>query len=142
MGIDHLDIQNKSFTTSKILSEGHIGFEELIKRNLWTLKGEMSVKRILKNLFKDVPEFLETIYIKYEDDFIDGQANTIFERLKEDLKFNSWLIAIRSQKLLKTGIYGADMVDILFPPCLIEFRIEDKEHGLLGQIDKIEIVDI
>jgi len=36
MGIDHLDIQNKSFTTSKILSEGHIGFEELIKRNLWT----------------------------------------------------------------------------------------------------------
>ena len=74
MGIDHLDIQNKSFTTSKILSEGHIGFEELIKRNLWTLKGEMSVKGILKNLFKDVPEFLETIYIKYEDDFIDGQA--------------------------------------------------------------------
>ena len=48
MEIDNLDIQNKSFITNKILSEGHIGFEELIKRNLWTLKGEMSVKGILK----------------------------------------------------------------------------------------------
>lgn len=141
MEIDNLDIQNNSFITSKILREGHIGFEELIKRNLWTLKGEMSVKGILKNLFKDVPEFLEAIYMKYEDDFIDEEADTIFERLKDDLKFNSWLIAIKSQKLLKTGISGSDLVDILFPPCLIEFRIEDKEHGLLGQIDKIEIID-
>ena len=140
--IDNLDIKSKSLLTSKILSEGHMGFEELLKRNLWTLNSEMSIKEILKNLYNDVPEFLDTIYMKYQDEFIDEKTNKIFERLKGDLKFNSWLIAIKSQKLLKTRISGVDVVNILFPPCLTEFTIEDKEHGLLGQIDKIEIVDV
>ena len=42
--------------------------------------------------------------------------------------------------MLKNGIIGAEAVNLLFPPSLIEFKIEDKENGLLGQIDKIEIM--
>ncbi len=141
MEMDNSDIQSKSLLTSKISREAQIGFEELIKQNLWTLKGEMPIKEILKNLLKNVPEFLDTVYQKYYDEFLDDQAETIFKKLMEDMKFNSWLLAIKSQKLLKTGISGADAVNTLFPPCLIEFKIEDKEHGLLGQIDKIEIID-
>lgn len=141
MELHNNDMRNNSLLTSRISREAQIGFEELIKRNMLTLKGEMSVKGILKKLFNNVPEYLDTVYQKYQNEFLDDQAKTIFERLIEDMKFNSWLIAIKSQKLLKTRISSSDAVNILFPPCLIEFKIEDKEHGLLGRIDKIEIID-
>ncbi len=126
---------------TNISHDALIGFEELIKRNLWHLKGEMKVKDILEELLKDIPEFLDTIYNQYQDvESIDNVTNN-FDILKEDLKFNSWLIALKTQKILKTGLTGAEAVNLLFPPSLLEFKIEDKKYGLLGQIDKIEIVD-
>jgi CRISPR-associated exonuclease Cas4 len=140
MKIQDNDLDNISIIKSRISRDALIGFEELIKRNLWSLKGEMDVKKILEELLKDVPAYLEIVYQQYQDEEVDN-ADITFERLKEDLKFNSWLIAIKSQKMLKTGINGAEAVNLLFPTSLIEFRIEDKETGLLGEIDKIEIVD-
>ncbi len=127
--------------TTNISHDALIGFEELIKRNLWHLKGEMQVKEILEELLKDIPEFLDVINLQYQDVEVIDNRNNNFDILKDDLKFNSWLIAIKTQKMLKTGLNGAEIVNLLFPPSLLEFKIEDKENGLLGQIDKIEIVD-
>jgi CRISPR-associated exonuclease Cas4 len=135
------NLSNNRKIVGKITHEALIGFEELLKRNLWSLNSEMQVKEILEDLLKDVPEFLETIYLNYQDEFDDYDANFIFTKLKEDIKFNSWLMAIKSQKILKTGITGVGVVDMLFPPCLNEFPIEDSEVGLRGKVDKIEIVD-
>ena len=42
-------------------------FEELIKRNLWHLNGEMQVKEILEELLKDIPEFLDNVNLQYQD---------------------------------------------------------------------------
>ena len=128
-------------TSSNISHDAIIGFEELIKRNLWPLKGEMNVNQILESLLKDIPEFLDIVYHKYQDVEEVNNETGKFDILKEDLKFNSWLIAIKTQKMLKTGLTGAEAVNLLFPPSLLEFRIEDNENGLSGQIDKIEIVD-
>ena len=128
-------------TISNISHDAIIGFEELIKRNLWPLKGEMHVKQVLESLLKDIPEFLDIIYHQYQDVEVVNNGTGKFDILKEDLKFNSWLIAIKTQKMLKTGLTGAEAVNLLFPPSLLEFRIEDSENGLSGQIDKIEIVD-
>ena len=101
----------------------------------------MQVKEILGELLKDIPEFLDIVYNQYQDAEVVDNVSYNFEILKEDLKFNSWLIAIKAQKMLKTGLTGAEAVNLLFPPSLLEFRIEDKENGLLGKIEKIEIVD-
>ena len=139
MKMQDYDIKTSTNAKTNISREALIGFEELIKRNLWTLKGDMPVKEILEKLLKDVPEFLDIIHQQYKDAAIDDTG--AFERLKEDLKFNSWLIAIKSQKMLKNGIIGPEVVNLIFPPSLIEFKIEDRENGLLGQIDKIEIID-
>jgi CRISPR-associated exonuclease Cas4 len=132
----------KSYSTiNKISHDALIGFEELIKRNIWPLKGEMQVKEILEELLKDMPEFLDIIQSRYENFAVVDKLTDNFDILKEDLKFNSWIIAIKTQKMLKTGLIGAEVVNLLFPPSLLEFKIEDKENGLLGQIDKIEIID-
>ena len=140
MGMHNENIKSYSSITN-ISHDALIGFEELIKRNLWHLNGDMQVKDILEELLKDIPEFLENVNLQYQDIEVVDNLNNNFDILKEDLKFNSWLIAIKTQKMLKTGLTGADVVNLLFPPCLLEFKIEDEENGLLGQIDKIEIVD-
>jgi len=57
------------------------------------------------------------------------------------MKFNSWILAIKAKNYLKLEYSSVDAVNILFPPCFIEFKIEDKKHGFLGRINKIEIVD-
>ncbi len=139
--IMHVENIKSCSSTTNISHDALIGFEELIKRNLWHLKGELQVKEILKELLKDIPEFLDIIHQQYIDVEVIENKNNNFDILKEDLKFNSWLIAIKTQKMLKTGLTGAEAVNLLFPPSLLEFKIEDKESGLLGQIDKIEIID-
>ena len=68
----------------------------------------MQFKEILEEIFNDVPEYLESVYMKFEDEIIDDEVGIRFESLKEDLKFNSWLIAIKSQKILNSGINGSD----------------------------------
>lgn len=111
---------------SKMTNISHdalIDFDELIKRNLWHLKGEMQVKEILEELLKDIPEFLDIVYQQYQDVEVVDDVTSNFDILKEDLKFNSWLIAIKTQKMLKTGLTGAEAVNLLFPPSLLEFKI-------------------
>jgi CRISPR-associated exonuclease Cas4 len=135
------EILTNSMIAGKISHKAIIGFEEIIKRNLWGLKGNLDIKEILNELYKDVPEYIDSIYRRYKEETIDSNFLVRFESLKEDLRFNSWILAIKSQQMLKNGIIGSEAVDILFPPCLSEFKIENKEIGLIGKIDKIVIAD-
>ena len=139
--MENSDIQTNTILTNEITHEAITGFEELIKRNMWNLNGEIGVKDILTALYKNVPNFLNTIHQRYENDMIDGDTKEVFNKLKEDLKFVSWMIAIKTQKILRSGLTGAEAIDLLFPPSLTEFTIENRELGLTGRLDKIEIID-
>lgn len=138
--LENLDIITESQIEGKISRKAFKGFNGIVQRNLWSLNGEMNIKEILNQLFKDVPAFLDTIHSQYHDEGIEDPA-AMFESLKDDLRFNSWLIAIKAQKLLKDGINGSEAVKILYPPSFLEFKIENSEIGLKGMIDKIEIID-
>lgn len=135
------NIEEKSILTGQITHETLRGFEEILKRNLWGLKGKMKIREILEELFTGVPEYLEEIYEKYQDEIIYEDYGDDFECLKEDMILNSWIIALKIQKLLNNGVNGSDAADILFPTCLIEFAIKNKELGLSGIVDMIEIID-
>jgi CRISPR-associated exonuclease Cas4 len=138
--LENLDIITEAQISGKISREAFKGFESIVQRNLWSLNGDMNIKEILNELFKDVPAFLDTINQRYLEEGIEDPVQ-MFESLKDDLRFNSWLIAIKAQKLLKDGINGSEAVKILYPPSFLEFKIENTEIGLEGLIDKIEIID-
>jgi CRISPR-associated exonuclease Cas4 len=140
IGTDHTGIKSNSIIESRILREAVIGFEEIIKRNLVRLNGELKINAILEELLKDAPDYVLSIIQRYENE-INEEISMIIEDLKEDLKFNSLLIAIKTQKMLDMGINGFEIVDILFPKSFIEFKIENRKIGLTAKIDKIEIVD-
>ncbi|ADZ08539.1 RecB family exonuclease [Methanobacterium lacus] len=138
--LENLDITTEEQISGKISKEAFKGFDSIVQRNLWVLNGKMNIRDILNELFKDMPSFLDTIYRRYQEEGIEDPS-PIFESLKEDMRFNSWLIAIKTQKLLNDGINGSEAVKILYPPSFIEFKIENPEVGLVGMIDKIEIID-
>lgn len=141
----YLRLENSNITTEaqiagKIFREALIGYDGIIQRNLWGLKGDTNIKEILNELLNDVPTFLDTIHRRYHEEGIEDPTQ-MFESLKDDLRFYSWLIAIKTQKLLKNGIKGSEAVKILYPPSFLEFKIENTKVGLSGVIDKIEIID-
>jgi len=137
---ENLDITTEAQISGKISREAFKGFNDIVQRNLWCLNGEMNIKEILNQLFKDLPALLDNVYNRYRDEGIEDPSS-MFENLKDDLRFNSWLMAIKAQKLLKEGMNGSEAVKILYPPSFIEFKIENNEVGLKGMIDKIEIID-
>ena len=138
--LENSEIQTEAMIVGKIFREAYMGFNGIVQKNIWGLNGDFSIKKILNELFKDIPEFLDTIHHRYHEEGIDDR-DRVFEILKEDLRFNSWLIALKTQKILRDGRTGSEAVDILFPPCFIDFQIENREVGLVGRIDKIEIID-
>ncbi len=138
------DIQTTAMITGKLVHEIRRGFEELIKRNLWSVDEKMEIRDIFESLFEDVPEFVENKTQKYHDaQLIDiGTKKRICRDLKSDLELDSWTVAIKTQKIIKKSRKkGEDIVDLLFPPLLIEFSIEDSELSLRGKLDRIEIID-
>lgn len=135
------DIIDKNIIIGQISHESMQEYEKILKNNIWDLKGDMKIKDILEELFKGIPEHFEEVDRKFQDKLYYEDYNDKFRRLKEDMVFNSWIIALKIQKLLKNGIYGSEAVDILFPTCLTEFLIEDKKLGLSGRVDRIEIID-
>ncbi len=134
------DIESEAIIAGKIFREALKGFNGILQRNLWGLKGELTIKEILNELFKDLPDFIDTIHHRYQEEGIEDPS-ALYKKLKDDLRFNSWLIALKTQKILQNGITGSEAVNILFPQCFNELKIENREIGLSGRIDKIEIVD-
>ena len=138
------NIQTTAMITGKLVHEIRRGFEELIKRNLWSIDEKMDVINIFETLFEDVPEFVESKTDSYQSASLINQdtKETIYRDLKDDLELESWFMALKTHKILKkTRKSGADVLDLLFPPLLLEFSIEDPGLNLRGQLDRIEIID-
>jgi CRISPR-associated exonuclease Cas4 len=120
------------------------GFEELIKRNLWSLKEEMNLKEITDALFVDVTSFIENTGRRYEESGVmDSQElQEVCQELKWDLKFDACLLALKATKIMEnTQKTGADLVDMLFTPSLLEMSLKNKKLNLKGKVDKIELSD-
>lgn len=133
-------------TIGKMQHEVRRAFEEITKRNMWGLKDDMNIREIRELLFEDVPQLVEDIFLKYQDQGLQdnpvGQRDPFYEDLVEDLHLESCFTAFKVKKILKwAGKPRLDVVDMLFPACLMEFSLESQELNLKGKIDKIEILE-
>jgi CRISPR-associated exonuclease Cas4 len=138
------DIQTPMMIRGRTVHEVRRGFEELLKRNLWSVNEKMNAKSIFETLMEDVPEFVDKTLLKYcENGHINPEDSTIISRdLKDDLEVESWLMAVKVWKIVSNSPKsGSDIADMFFPPVLLEFAIENNELNLRGKIDRIEIMD-
>lgn len=131
----------------KMQHELRRGFEEITKRNMWGLKGDMDIREIREALFEDVPQLVDGIFHKYQDrdssDHEDSRHRLqTYEDLLEDFRLESCFMAFKVKKILRwTGKPHLEVVEMLFPASLAEFSLENRELNLKGKVDKIELLE-
>jgi CRISPR-associated exonuclease Cas4 len=141
---DEEGMETMSMIQGRMMHEILRGFEELIKRNLWGLTRDMNLREITDTLFVDVPSLIKNTCERYaEAGLMDSEElQEIAHELKWDLRFDSCLLALKATKIMEnTQRTGADLVDMLFTPSLLELFLENKEFNLKGKVDKIELSD-
>lgn len=138
------DVQKHDIIAGKFVHEIRRDFEELLKRNIWSVKEDMEFSKIFALLYEAVPEIIEKKSQRYEDmESIDlNDIENLCEDIKYDLKLDSYSLAAQIKKILiKTGKTGGEISEVLFPPSLVEFSIDNQELNLSGKVDRIEIID-
>lgn len=138
------EIKTPEMIAGKLSHEIRRGFQELIKQNLWSVKKDLGLDEISASLFENAPSLIRnTIERRCKIEGIDfTEVESVYEKLKDELKLESCIIALKIKNILReTGKTGAEVVDMLFPPSLLEYPIEDRKLNLSGKVDKIEIID-
>jgi len=137
------DVETPAMTLGNMHHELRRGYDEITKRNLWQIEENMSIKEIREVLYHDIPELVDNISYNYQEiALIDFMDRRVCDSLKEDLKLDSWALALKIKKIMKSsGINSLEVADILFPACLLEFQLKNKDLSLKGKVDKIELLD-
>lgn len=135
--------ENIFMILGKIRHEVRRSFEEITKRNMWGLKEDMDIREIREALFEDVPQIVEQILYKYPDLNSDEEVfHQMYEDLLEDLRLETCFMAYKVKKIMQwSGNPCLEVVDMLFPACLMEFKLENRELNLKGKVDKIEMLE-
>lgn len=139
--VEGYEIQSQAMVVGRLYHEVNRGYEELLKRNIWSLNNKMNLEKISSTIFEGVPDFVDlTIqkYLKKELDDVE-EFEDVISKLETHLKLDSIIIALKTKKILDKGKSPVEIVDMLFPPALLEFSLENKELGLRGKVDKIEL---
>lgn len=124
----------------QILREAYLGFEEMIKSNFWILNSNMSPQKISDVLFSDVPKMVRRISNDYQ--LPKSESKRLEKELIEDLRIETGLIALKIYKIMgQYDLIGSELFEILFPPVIPEYFLENQEINLKGKIDKIELID-
>jgi CRISPR-associated exonuclease Cas4 len=143
--------ENYFMTLGKIRHEVRRSFEEITKRNIWSLNENMDLKEIKEALFEDVPQIVKEILNKYPDvecsdpDLPSNEKETlnqVYEDLMEDLELDNCFITYKVKKILQwSGKPHLEILDMLFPASLLEFNLQNQELNLKGKVDKIEMME-
>jgi len=136
--------KNPNILSGKLSHQIRRDFQEILKRNIQSIRGNEKIEEILDIIFRDVPSLIENTSVGILD--VENHGNIdiekLYQNLAEDLKLESWIISAKIKKILQsTGKNSSEIIDILFPPSLLEYRIDNKKLNLSGKIDKIEIIN-
>lgn len=133
----------QAMTLGNMHHELRRGYDEIIKRNLWQLEENMSIKEISETLYQDVPELVENIFYRYQETgLMDFMERGICKGLKDDLKLDTCLTALKVKKIMKWSRKSSlEVSELLFPSYLIEFQLKNKDLHLKGKVDKIELLE-
>jgi CRISPR-associated exonuclease Cas4 len=137
------EISCEPLLIGKLTHELIKGFNEIIRSNIWSLNKDMSIEEISKAIWSDIPEYIEKCCSKKEyHDIIDSEEiGDVCKHLEDQFRLDSFIYVFKSLKMLEMEMSGDEIVDILFPPSMVEFNLESRAIGLRGKIDRIEIDD-
>ncbi|MGC9517856.1 MAG: CRISPR-associated protein Cas4 [Methanomicrobiales archaeon] len=119
-------------------------FQELIKRDFWLIKKEMEIKEIFNIIYNNIFPLLERSLKNYPDleHLEKSDIQNIFKKLINQLKVESCFMALKIKNYMDVNEKDANQImEQIFPPTIMEYKIEDRDIGIRGIIDKIEVFE-
>ncbi len=118
-------------------------FEDLLRRNLWTVKKDMDSAQIEDALANDVNsligKYLER-FGPYNGDEVDLEK--VRNILNNYLSLEVQIMTSKVNKIMNnTQKEGSQIAEMMFPPSLQSYVMRDKSLQISGSVDKIEIIE-
>jgi len=136
--------KNPLMISGRLIHEIRNEFHELVKRDLRSINANMEFKEIFNKIFNNLHSILERNLLNHPDlEFLEKtEIEEMFRKIINQIKSESCIIALKIKSFMdETGKDASQISALLFPSSIIEYKIEDRELGLRGIIDKIEVSD-
>lgn len=149
---------------NKTIKDLRIDLQDITQRNIRKVKKEMEIPEIEKILSIQVKDYIQTTFeiVKErkfnegidEEDIVSGdekyekyrqdleELKETQENLSEETYFNIKLLALKTKKGMELlDKNGDELTEMFFPTCMYSYLIRDISLELVGNVDKIEIIN-
>ena len=149
---------------NKTIKDLRIDLQDITQRNIRKVKKEMEIPEIEKILSIQVEDYIQTTFeiLKErkceeevdEEDILSGderygkyqqdleELKETQENLSEETYFNIKLLALKTKKGMELlDKNGDELTEMFFPTCMYSYLIRDVSLELVGNVDKIEIIN-
>ncbi|MDI6644700.1 MAG: CRISPR-associated protein Cas4 [Methanobacteriaceae archaeon] len=136
--------RNPQMTSGKLYHQVRQEFQEMVKRDLWSITADMELKKVFNKIFNNLPPILEKNLLNHPDlEFLEKKdIEEIFKKIINQIRAESWIIAVKIKNIMdETEKDVPKIIEMLFPPAILEYKMEDREMGIGGIVDRIEVFD-
>lgn len=149
---------------NKTIKDLRIDLQDITQRNIRKVKKEMEIPEIEKILSIQVEDYIQTTFEilkerKFDEDIDEKdifsgdekyekhqqdleELKETQENLSEETYFNIKLLALKTKKGMELlDKNGDELTEMFFPTCMYSYLIRDVSLELVGNVDKIEIIN-
>lgn len=136
----HVDTEeNEDYQLAIEIKKLKIDIQDLIQKNMRKIKKDMEIPEIEEKLSENIEAYIESAVNSIMDLGIESsQINEIIDEAYFNIKITA-LKTKQAMTILDKDAYS--ITDMFFPTAMYSYLLKNKQFGLIGMCDKIEIID-
>lgn len=136
----HVDTEeNEDYQLAIEIKKLKIDIQDLIHKNMRKIKKDMEIPEIEEKLSENIEAYIESAVNSIMDLGIESsQINEIIDETYFNIKITA-LKTKQAMTILDKDAYS--ITDMFFPTAMYSYLLKNKQFGLIGMCDKIEIID-
>jgi CRISPR-associated exonuclease Cas4 len=136
----HVDTEeNEDYQLAIEIKKLKIDIQDLIQKNMRKIKKDMEIPEIEEKLSENIEAYIESAVNSIMDLGIESsQINEIIDEAYFNIKITALKIK-QAMTILDKDAYS--ITDMFFPTAMYSYLLKNKQFGLIGMCDKIEIID-
>ena len=133
--------ENKDYQLAIEIKKLKIDIQDLIQKNMRKVKKEMNISEIENTLSENIDSYIESTVNAIKSMDLDIEPKSINE-IVDVTYYNIKITALKTKQSMTILDKNAfEVIDMFFPNCMYSYLLKDKQLGLIGICDKIEIID-
>ena len=138
----HVDkSENRDYQLAVEIKKLKIDIQDLIHKNMRRVKKDMTTAEIEAILSQNIDPYIKSTTESIKSMNLGLESSQINEII-DNAYFSIKTIALKTkQAMIIFDKHAFEVIDMFFPNCMYSYLIKDKNFGVVGICDKIEIVD-